>query len=48
MIATMDADSQDPRHTFPPRVEEVIRGMIREEIDLKEKGLPQKPVKEKE
>ena len=43
-----DDDSEDPRHTFPPRIEKVIRNMIREEMDLEEKGLPQRPVKEKE
>jgi len=38
---TMDKDS---RYTFSAPVEEAIRNIVREEIDRKEKGLPQKRV----
>jgi hypothetical protein len=33
-----------PRFTFSPAVEEAVRDIIREEMDRKEKGLPQKEV----
>ncbi len=32
----------EPR--VPPRIEKIFRTIVREEIDLEKKGLPQKPV----